>query len=225
MENSTTLPVKSLSLKSGFIRNLANIIVLLRTLLVFVLIYMLSIDSVTMRLICVPFLASLAIFDWFDGYIARMFNICSKIGGLIDTLGDRITENVLLIYFACVQLVPVFVPLFFVSRSFVADLIRHINFGKGHSTFSVNISRLGYWLVASAPSRTGYLVIKIALFVFAGIALTLESAASAPVTLARIKAGLYYGSITLVVLNLLRFIMLIYDSREIIVSELMKREI
>jgi phosphatidylglycerophosphate synthase len=115
--------------------------VLFRTLLVFVLIYMLSIDSAPLRGICVPVLGSLAILDWFDGYIARKFKICTKIGSLIDTLGDRITENLLLIYFAYERLVPLFIPLIFVSR-FVADLVRHINFGKGHSTFSINKSRL-----------------------------------------------------------------------------------
>jgi phosphatidylglycerophosphate synthase len=224
MESSSAMTVKpGLSAKDILFKNLANIIVLFRTLLVFALIYMLSIDSVPLRGICVPVLGSLAILDWFDGYIARRFKLCTKIGGLIDTLGDRITENLLLIYFAYERLVPLFVPMIFVSRSFVADLVRHINFGKGHSTFSINKSRLGYWLVASMPARTGYLVLKIALFVSAGIALTLESTHMAPDTLSRIKSGVYNGSVILVVLNLIRFIMLIYDSRAIIGRELMKR--
>jgi CDP-diacylglycerol--glycerol-3-phosphate 3-phosphatidyltransferase len=224
MANGSALTAKArFSTRDLLYKNLANIIVLFRTLLVFALIYALSIHSASLRIICVPVLGSLAIFDWFDGFVARKLHICSKIGGLIDTLGDRITENLLLIYFAYERLIPLFVPLFFVSRSFVADLVRHLNFGKGHSTFSINKSKLGYWLVASAPSRTGYLVLKIALFVSAGFALTLESTHMAPEMFDRIKTGLYYGSIILVVLNLLRFIMLIYDSRGILRQELMKR--
>lgn len=31
-----------------------------------------------------------ALSDWFDGYLARKFNCCSKIGGVLDHIGDKL---------------------------------------------------------------------------------------------------------------------------------------
>jgi CDP-diacylglycerol--glycerol-3-phosphate 3-phosphatidyltransferase len=31
-----------------------------------------------------------AISDWFDGYLARKYNCCSKIGGVLDHIGDKL---------------------------------------------------------------------------------------------------------------------------------------
>lgn len=31
-----------------------------------------------------------ALSDWFDGYLARKYNVCSKIGGVMDHIGDKL---------------------------------------------------------------------------------------------------------------------------------------
>lgn len=31
-----------------------------------------------------------AISDWFDGYLARKYNVCSKLGGVMDHIGDKL---------------------------------------------------------------------------------------------------------------------------------------
>ena len=31
-----------------------------------------------------------AISDWFDGFLARKYNVCSKIGGVMDHIGDKL---------------------------------------------------------------------------------------------------------------------------------------
>ena len=31
-----------------------------------------------------------AISDWFDGYLARKYDCCSKIGGVLDHIGDKL---------------------------------------------------------------------------------------------------------------------------------------
>ena len=31
-----------------------------------------------------------AVSDWFDGYLARKYNVCSKIGGVMDHIGDKL---------------------------------------------------------------------------------------------------------------------------------------
>ena len=31
-----------------------------------------------------------AISDWLDGYLARKFNVCTKLGGVLDHIGDKL---------------------------------------------------------------------------------------------------------------------------------------
>jgi CDP-diacylglycerol--glycerol-3-phosphate 3-phosphatidyltransferase len=31
-----------------------------------------------------------AISDWMDGYLARKFNVCTKLGGVLDHIGDKL---------------------------------------------------------------------------------------------------------------------------------------
>jgi len=62
--------------------------------------------------------------DGIDGLLARRFNNSNNIGSFIDTLGDRITENIILVFLAYKKLIPLFIPVVFISRSFIADFIR-----------------------------------------------------------------------------------------------------
>ncbi len=38
--------------------------------------------------------------DWFDGYLARRYNVCSKIGGVMDHIGDKLLVSNTLIMLA-----------------------------------------------------------------------------------------------------------------------------
>ena len=200
-------------------KNLANLIVLFRSLLVFVIIILLSNMSPASRITGLALLIFIAILDWFDGYVARRFRISSKLGGLMDTLGDRITENLFLIFFAYKHLMPVAVPIIFVARSLMADFIRHHSSRNGISTFAINKSKLGMFFVASKPSRVLYLVFKIVIFCLAALALVINSLIivngilELRMFLVSLRHIVFYGSIVLVAFNLLRFILLAYDSR------------
>ena len=203
------------------LRNTANIIVVLRSALVFVIIVFLSLNSLVWKVIGLGLLIFIAILDWIDGYVARKHNISSKIGGLIDTLGDRITENLLLIFFAYKQLIPIAVPLIFVARSFIADFIRYQAYQSGIGTFTINKSKLGIFFVSSRASRVLYLVFKIVIFFLGGAILVAESLIAVNRTafftlLMNLKQIMFSGAILLVLFNLLRFILLIYDSRFIL---------
>lgn len=203
------------------LRNTANFIVIFRSILVFVIILFLSLDAPAWKFIGLGLLIFIAILDWVDGYVARRCNISSQLGNLIDTLGDRITENPLLIFFAYKQLIPLFVPLIFVARSFLADFIRYLGYQNGISTFSINKSRLGVIFVASRTSRVLYLVLKIAIFFLGGTILAIEPLIivhgfDLQTLLMNLKEAMFYGSIVLVLFNLWRFILLVYDSRFIL---------
>jgi len=200
----------------------ANLVVLLRTALVFLIISLFAAPSHATRTAALTLLAVAAPLDWLDGFIARRLGTVSRMGSLLDTLGDRITENLLLVYFSWERLVPLYLPIVFVARSFASDFIRHLNAMNGHSTFSVNQSRLGRLIVASRASRAIYLILKMAVFFLAGAALLLEVSPESSAALEAAKAALVWGSGTLVFFNLLRFCLLISDSREILEKEVIR---
>jgi CDP-diacylglycerol--glycerol-3-phosphate 3-phosphatidyltransferase len=52
----------------------------------------LIIPAIMMKLYWVTFILYVlaAISDWFDGYLARKYNCCSKLGGVMDHIGDKL---------------------------------------------------------------------------------------------------------------------------------------
>lgn len=205
-------------MKKLIFKNMANLVVFIRSLLIFLVIYLFSVYSFGSRVTGLILLIIVALLDWADGHIARRCRIASRIGGALDTLGDRITENLLLIFFTYVRIIPLFVPLVFVARSFLADFVRYQFLGNGVDTFLINKSRLGMLLVASRPSRTLYLISKISVFFLAGSILVIESAIASynidlHVFLGNLRDIVFYGSIFVVLFNIVRFALLIYDAR------------
>lgn len=197
-------------------KNIANLVVFFRILLVFLIIALFSQDLFSCRVAALIVLIITALLDGIDGYIARKLQISSKIGSLLDTLGDRITENLLLIFFAYKQLIPLAIPLIFVARSFMADFVRAQNFQRGISTFEINTSGLGQVFVSSKISRVTYLIGKIIVFFLGGIILTLEAYPfkTDPVLIPGLRIAIYWGAVFILTFNVLRFILLVYDSRE-----------
>ncbi|MFH1715173.1 MAG: CDP-alcohol phosphatidyltransferase family protein [Elusimicrobiota bacterium] len=204
-------------------QNIANLIVGFRIMLIFVVLIFLSVDSFVFRFIALNILLFAIFLDGFDGYIARKFDIESKVGGLLDTLGDRITENCLIIYFSYMSLIPFWVAIFFVVRSMFADFIRSLNFYKGIGTFSVNTSTLGKMFVSSVASRVLYLILKMILFVGASIILMYQSSFAPKVffNLELLKDIIYKGAVLIAFINALRFALLTADSKEILKENFM----
>lgn len=202
-------------------KNLANGIVVVRVLLVFLVIALLSAYDPVSRVMGLVLLVVVALLDWVDGYVAHTLKISSKVGGLLDTMGDRITENLLFIFFAYKGLIPLYVPLFYIPRSFVADFIRTLSFSSGLSTFEVNTSVWGKFLVASSCSRVVYLAMKIGIFFFGGFLLVLQSM-NVDMRAAWVQAlqdGVVGLAAFTVAFSALRFVFLVYDSRAILKRE------
>jgi len=205
-------------MKTVFYNNLANAIVVFRVLLIFAAMIMLNHPSGMMRLLGVAVIVLAVLLDWVDGYVAQRCRIASAVGGLLDTLGDRITENLLFVFFSWKQVLPLYVPLFFLTRSFLSDFIRSLNFQKGFTTFQIHSSVWGRRLVSSRTSRVLYLCIKVLVFVFAGLALVAHSmtdvfAAGQRTMIGAITADLAAAA---VVFSFCRFWLLVFDSREVL---------
>lgn len=143
---------------------LANLITLARLPLLLIVVGILFIPRFGVRLFGLALLIVLFLMDWFDGYVARLRNEVTELGAVLDIALDRSVENVLWITFMYLGLVPLWVPMVFLIRSFVVDGIRGVALARGKSGFGMMHSRLGRFLVASRFMRALYGLAKGVIF-------------------------------------------------------------
>ena len=152
---------------------MANFVTLSRIILAFIALGLLYIHTTAAYITSFIITGVVIWFDGLDGFLARKLNEASKIGALLDILGDRVVECSYWIVFACLGWLPVAVPLIVLTRGFVTDGIRSLAFEKGYTAFGSTTmmeSKLGKFLVASNFSRGSYAVAKAFAFVLMIIA-------------------------------------------------------
>ncbi len=146
---------------------LANLITLSRLpLLLFLLVALFYVSNWQWQLVFLGLLIILFLLDWFDGYVARLRNEVTELGAVLDIALDRAVENILWIAFMQLGLVPLWVPVVFLVRSFVVDGIRGAALAKGKSGFGMMHSFWGRFLVASRFMRALYGLVKCTTFCF-----------------------------------------------------------
>jgi CDP-diacylglycerol--glycerol-3-phosphate 3-phosphatidyltransferase len=165
---------------------MANLISLIRTLLCFLVVGLLFFPSYAMYLSCFVLTIIVIWMDGLDGYVARKFNESSKLGAVVDILGDRVVEQVYWVAFLGLGWVPLWVPLVVIVRGVVVDGLRSIALEQGYTAFgstSMMQSKLGVLLVSSRFSRWTYAVTKAMAFSFLILAKTpdLDPAVAEPV--------------------------------------------
>lgn len=156
----------------------ANLLTLLRILLVFAVIGLYQVnfyaDVVALCLTVITIYM-----DALDGLLARRLGIASKLGALFDITGDRIVENVLWVYFAVIGMVSLWAAVIVIARSFLVDWLRVVAFSQeGKTPFGEKTMLKTSWtkaLVSSRFSRGLYGITKAVVFVYLGALLTLES--------------------------------------------------
>jgi CDP-diacylglycerol--glycerol-3-phosphate 3-phosphatidyltransferase len=144
--------------------SLANLITLARLPLLLILVGLLFVPSFGVRLLGLALLIVLFLMDWFDGYVARLRNEVTELGAVLDIAIDRAVENILWIVFMYLGLVPLWVPIIFLIRSFIVDSIRGVALAQGQSGFGMMHSTLGRFLVASRFMRALYGLAKGVIF-------------------------------------------------------------
>lgn len=147
---------------------MANLISLFRVILAFVLLILLSIFMTkTYYIIAVVLTLIVVLLDALDGWVARKLNEQSKLGSVIDILGDRIVENAYWIVFCAYGWVGLYVPLIFMTRSLVTDTLRSLAFAEGYTAFgseSMIKNEIGLFLTSSRFSRAVYGTAKVFAF-------------------------------------------------------------
>ncbi len=200
----------------------ANIITLSRILMVFIVVILFH-YGFWERVAAVLLTIVVIYLDSLDGLIARKLGVASEFGALFDITGDRIVEHVYWIYFSTVGIVSVWVPIIFISRSFIVDTLRSVAYAKeGKTPFGEKTmmkSPISRFLTASPFSRTLYAVGKVIAFVLLGIILTIQEGfekVSPWITPQLFGDLILFTEIivwVVVVMNLLRGIPVIIDGR------------
>ena len=205
----------------------ANIITLARIALVFFAIALFG-ESFWGNLCATILVAGVIWMDAWDGYVARKLGIASKLGALLDITGDRIVENALWIYFGVVGMVPLWMPLVVISRSFIIDSLRAVAFAEGKTAFGPETmmkSPLTRFLVASPLSRGLYGFAKAAVFIWLGAITVVVAAAAEGIFLLPhwlLRAMLIIGNLlayVTVILCILRALPVIWDAWPLVVKK------
>lgn len=149
----------------------ANIITLGRIILVFFVILLFQLGFYP-RLLAVVLTALVIYLDSLDGYVARKLGVASDFGALFDITGDPIVEHIYLIFYSSMGLLTFWVPIIFITRSFLVDTLRSVAFTKeGKTPFGSHTmmkSRLTRFLTASRFSRAIYGTSKVGAFILLG---------------------------------------------------------
>ena len=144
--------------------SLANLITLARLPLLLVLVALLFVPSLAVQLAGLGLLIVLFLMDWFDGYVARVRHEVTEMGAVLDVALDRAVENILWLTFMYLAMVPLWVPIVFLIRSFIVDGIRGVALARGKSGFGMMHTPVGRFLVASRFMRALYGLAKAVVF-------------------------------------------------------------
>lgn len=82
-------------------------------------------------LLAAIFFVIAAITDFLDGFIARKFNWVSDFGKLWDPIADKVLVNSVLICFAWMTIIPVFIPVVMIARDVCVDAQKMVAAKKG----------------------------------------------------------------------------------------------
>ena len=143
---------------------MANVITLIRLLMVFPLVAMIYWASPGWLSLAPPLLLLIIALDGLDGYVARKRLETSVFGSIFDIAADRVIEYVLWTVLGHVGLVPMWVALVFIIRGTLVDSIRYAAIAGGQTAFGMMKSRLGRFLVAGRFMRGLYGGLKAVAF-------------------------------------------------------------
>src|SRR5574344_1829251 len=150
---------------------MANFISIIRIFFVFIAIALLY-KTTTVAYIWALILTILAFsLDGLDGYVARKFHEESKLGAVLDIMGDRIAEYTYWITFAVLGWLPLSFPLIAIFRGVVTDSLRSVALQQGFTAFGSSNSEsmqqdpVSKFICCSKFMRITYAVAKVLAFI------------------------------------------------------------
>lgn len=143
---------------------MANLITLIRLLLVFVISAIALYATTPWQLLNSPLIIINILLDGLDGIIARKRCESSIFGALFDIATDRIIEITLWLVLAKLNMISVWVAIIFVARGILVDALRKPHANSGKTPFGIMQTSIGKFLVASRTMRFAYGFFKVATF-------------------------------------------------------------
>ena len=141
----------------------ANAITVYRLILTFIVLAIFGTNTY-ISIACIVTILIIFIMDSVDGIVARKKNQTSTFGAVFDIVADRIVENVFWIYFAHIELVPIWMPIVVVTRGLLTDGVRSIALTEGKAPFEMMTIPWARALTSSRISRSVYGVAKTVMF-------------------------------------------------------------
>lgn len=147
--------------------------------------------------------------DGLDGYIARKYNETSKLGSVLDILGDRIVENAYWVVFAVLGWVGAWLPIVVLSRGIITDAIRGMALAEGYTAFgetSMIKNKIGNFITASRFSRGTYGTAKALAFMLMILAHIPEIYRYNPMTIPQFIWYQHYQPMLILIANIFAYI-------------------
>jgi len=80
--------------------------------------------------------------DFFDGYVARKYNIVTDFGKMVDAISDKLLTNTVLVILACDGMISPIIVVVIIARDIVVDSIKMIIGNKGKAVAAIGIAKL-----------------------------------------------------------------------------------
>lgn len=82
-----------------------------------------------------------SITDFFDGYVARKYNLVTDFGKMVDAISDKLLTNSILIILACSGKISPVIAVVIVIRDIVVDSIKMVVGNKGTAVAAIKVAK------------------------------------------------------------------------------------
>ena len=110
---------------------------------------------IDLKYIIVGFLFIIAsLTDFFDGYVARKYNIVTDFGKMIDAISDKLLTNSVLIILASEGKISTIIAVVIVVRDIVVDSIKMVIGNRGHAVGAIYLAKVKTSLLMTGIALT-----------------------------------------------------------------------
>ena len=79
--------------------------------------------------------------DFFDGYVARKYNMVTDFGKMVDAVSDKLLTNTVLVILACDGMVSPVIAVVIIARDIFVDSIKMVMGNKGKAVAAIKIAK------------------------------------------------------------------------------------
>ena len=116
-----------IELRREHFTNLPNLITMLRILVIPVLFLLLLDPGPVLSLVIAGLFVLAAVTDLIDGYLARKYNLVTKVGKILDPIADKLIVSTAMILMIPLGRIPAWIVAIVILRDIAIDGIRHVS--------------------------------------------------------------------------------------------------